>query len=79
MRDAAVKRQRNRCFYCGGAMLTPPKGRPRHHPDDATLEHLLPLAHGGTWRRENLRAAHRRCNEQRARELEAALLKLRHA
>lgn len=40
------------CFYCGLDLR-----------DDVSLEHLLALADGGTWRLANLALAHRKCNE----------------
>jgi 5-methylcytosine-specific restriction endonuclease McrA len=73
MRDAAIRRQRNRCCYCGEHMRNPPSGVWSNHPDDATLEHRVPLDEGGSWRRENLRAAHRRCNEAKDKERLKAL------
>lgn len=38
---------------------------PRLHPLDAlypTLDHIVPLAHGGTHTRGNLQTTHRACN-----------------
>lgn len=37
------------------------------HSDLATIEHVLPIGAGGTWRRENLKLACYRCNQRRAR------------
>ena len=31
----------------------------------ATFDHVQPVSHGGTWDEENLRLAHRDCNERR--------------
>ena len=39
------------CFYCG-----------KHLGEDVTLEHLTPLALGGSWADDNLALAHRGCN-----------------
>lgn len=36
-----------------------------HHPRYITFDHILPRALGGTDREDNLRLAHRRCNELR--------------
>jgi 5-methylcytosine-specific restriction endonuclease McrA len=37
----------------------------RAHFNAATLDHVIPLSRGGTNDIDNLRAAHRSCNEQR--------------
>lgn len=43
------------CFCCGEHV----------EPDDATLEHKLPQAHGGTDAMDNLAISHRWCNNKR--------------
>lgn len=47
-----LHRDGNRCFYC---FLPIP-------PGEESIEHLLPLAHGGTHHLSNLVLAHRPCN-----------------
>lgn len=37
------------------------------HSNLATIEHVLPIGAGGTWRRDNLKLACYRCNQRRAR------------
>ncbi|MEU1030202.1 HNH endonuclease [Streptomyces mirabilis] len=40
-------------------------GVPAHASQDLTVDHIIPLAKGGTHRRENLRVLCRRCNSSR--------------
>lgn len=57
---ALVERDGDACFFCGQ-----PLG------DDITIEHLVPIAHGGTNHQSNLALAHEACN-QRADHLSVA-------
>lgn len=50
-----------RCFYCDGPVfLVPADSR-----DLATIDHRVPLARGGSWKRFNLICACRGCNEDK--------------
>lgn len=62
-RERLIMRQKNKCYWCSGEM-TNKSG----HPTEATLEHLLRRAIGGSGHTANLAAACRECNEQRGRE-----------
>lgn len=53
-----------------------PKDRPPLHPESLTLDHLVPLAHGGNHSTANVAAAHRRCNIRRGPGRIAAQLRL---
>lgn len=55
--------QEGLCWLCGGRML-----RHGQEPDSATLDHVIPKARGGPNAIENLKLAHRYCNEERGRE-----------
>lgn len=52
---SVLDRDGNDCFYCG---------RPFTEGKPATLEHLVPVVHGGTNHLSNLAAAHEDCNEE---------------
>lgn len=43
------------------------------HSTLATIEHVVPLGAGGTWRKENLKLACYRCNQGRARRFSKTL------
>lgn len=68
-RQALWRNQRGLCFYCRQpcALFTSdlPKGRP--HPENAaTLDHIIPLAKGGTFNPyRNCVVACRACNRER--------------
>ncbi len=68
-RDRLIKRQKNKCYWCGRQMN-------RRHPDPlcATLDHFRARANGGGGNIENLVAACKECNEKRGREREQAKL-----
>jgi 5-methylcytosine-specific restriction endonuclease McrA len=52
------------CWVCGAPVA----------PEDATLEHIKPLAEGGNSHQENLAISHATCNNQRhAKAARAAL------
>lgn len=53
----------HRCGYCHtSAKIT---------GEALTIEHLLPLARGGSWNEENLWLACRRCNERKGTQIDA--------
>ena len=54
------------CWWCGSMMLV---GGDPLHKLAVTTEHLIPRSKGGGNDRDNLVAAHRRCNESRGDEL----------
>ena len=54
--------QGNKCYLCAKRFT---KANP------PTIEHLLPLAKGGDNNRENLVAAHQRCNSSKGAKTEA--------
>ena len=51
------------CWLCGEEMLFPEVRR--IHPWLATIDHVYPLAMGGTNRSDNLKLAHLSCNTKR--------------
>lgn len=61
-RTALFKAQGGRCFWCQQPMVL---GGRQNRPEFATLDHVIPKAHGGrnTW--QNLVCACRRCNSTR--------------
>lgn len=56
--------QQGFCFYCGTAMAAPLTQRVRHRKrqDAATIDHVVPRAHGGATEWPNEVAACRACN-----------------
>lgn len=50
--NALIKRDGKACFFCGADT----------DEDDRSLEHLVPIAHGGPNHLSNLVLAHRKCN-----------------
>lgn len=61
------REQNGECHWCGGAMLL--GGEVETQPRTTTVEHLIPLARGGTNKKDNLVAACRRCNDLRGNSL----------
>jgi hypothetical protein len=57
--DAVRQRDGDNCHLCG--LLVPPTAR-KPHPLSAEVDHILPIARGGTHDPENLALAHRNCN-----------------
>lgn len=49
--NSLIERDGNECFYCGGLL-----------DDDATIEHMLSIVHGGPNNLENLCLTHAKCN-----------------
>jgi 5-methylcytosine-specific restriction endonuclease McrA len=62
-RKVLWRRQRYRCALCGGGLRW----------KDATLDHIVPRAHGGSNRLSNLQAVHGRCNRFKGSAVEAPL------
>src|SRR5882672_5214245 len=64
LRDEAYVKQRGLCYWCGGFMLTK-----LEKYDSASYlcstEHVIPIRNGGKTTRENIVAAHRKCNNGR--------------
>lgn len=59
--------QRGLCWLCGGLMRLDVDLAT--HPDAATFDHVIPRAHNGTGRQNNLLLAHKRCNAARGGRL----------
>lgn len=56
LRERVAERDGEECWWCI---------MPGTDDDPLTLEHVPRLARGGTWNLENLRLAHRSCNQDR--------------
>lgn len=54
-RKLAMYRENQMCHWCGLVM----------DPEEVTVDHLVPLARGGSNRKENSVLAHKSCNEKR--------------
>lgn len=54
--EALIKRDGYACYLCED---------PYTEDDGPTIEHVTPLARGGTWDMENLKLAHRLCNQRK--------------
>nr|WP_277996476.1 HNH endonuclease signature motif containing protein [Bradyrhizobium sp. STM 3843] len=39
------------------------------HPLEATIDHLIPRLRGGTYRKDNIKAAHAHCNRSKGSKL----------
>ena len=52
--DALLKRDGSECFFCGHAIPE----------EDISLEHLVPISHGGNNHLSNLALAHVKCNQR---------------
>ena len=59
------RRDGDLCHVCGRPALD---GMSDYNPMQATLDHVVEHAAGGSNDVSNLKLAHRRCNEQRSRE-----------
>lgn len=71
IREKLLKRDGNRCCYCGGAMELRTFSPGEHPtPESVTIEHVVPFAQGGSNRLHNLKLAHRQCNMARALGME---------
>lgn len=58
--DALIERDGGRCWFCDG--LFPPEGEPHEPGLKLTMEHLVPVIHGGPDHLSNLVLAHEKCN-----------------
>ena len=65
-RKAIIARDRSICHICGKHII----------PTEMSLDHLVPLARGGSHAAQNLACAHRRCNSQRSTDAKPAQLRL---
>lgn len=54
--EALVERDGYACYLCDDQYTD---------TDGPTIEHVVPLARGGTWDMENLKLAHRLCNQRK--------------
>lgn len=63
LRAALFKRDDFRCFWCNTTCRPPGMGKPTDAT--ATVDHLIPVAKGGSNEFSNLVTACRRCNELR--------------
>ena len=63
------ERQEGRCALCGRGMHSLNRRKSRaQHPNDPTIDHIVPVSKGGDGRRDNLQLAHRKCNMARGNE-----------
>lgn len=53
-------RDGNKCWICGKKM-----NRKTNHPMSMSIDHLVQRKYGGSNKLENLRLAHKRCNNER--------------
>ncbi len=58
-RDEIAERDKHLCHICGEWVSV----------HDATLDHLVPLARGGSHTRDNIKLAHMTCNSQKGARL----------
>ena len=78
-RDRLVKafqKQRGKCCWCGCQMKLPVVGE-KPEPNTATREHMIPKLFGGTHSKANIRAACRKCNNERGARMVDALERAR--
>jgi HNH endonuclease len=54
--EILVERDGYACYLCDD---------PYDETDGPTIEHVIPLARGGTWDMDNLKLAHRLCNQRK--------------
>ncbi len=66
LREAILKREQGRCFYCQQRLV---KG-------EIWLDHLVPLAHGGSPDEENVVACCQSCNRRKHTRTAAAFLRV---
>ena len=63
LRAALAERDGAHCWMCAVPLLL--RREDQHDPHYATLDHIVPRAHGGPATLENLRLACRACNNRR--------------
>lgn len=51
-----------RCYYCNKRVL---RDLPQHHPNKATIDHILPVSKGGTHALVNLVICCYPCNQEK--------------
>jgi 5-methylcytosine-specific restriction endonuclease McrA len=69
---ATIARSRPACWLCGeGIDYT----LPHLDPKSFTIDHVIPLAKGGTDTLDNVRAAHRSCNSTKRARLIAPIVR----
>lgn len=59
-REQVIKRDGLVCWLCRGVLRRNAQGE-----DTITIDHIVPLADGGSHAISNLRLAHKRCNQER--------------
>lgn len=64
LRHRLWQRQKGRCYYCSGEMVS---AKQPNNPDSATFEHLRPVLLGGGFTPDNIVLAHKRCNGDKAK------------
>jgi 5-methylcytosine-specific restriction endonuclease McrA len=70
VRATIVARDDWRCYLCDQPIPHWERDCPlRGCPWDAQIDHVMPVAHGGTNRPSNLRAAHAYCNQRKGARL----------
>lgn len=67
LRAQLAERDGWRCCRCGGPI---PRTAKYPHPLSLTLEHLVPLMHGGRSTPETCSVSHHRCNTRHGRSLQ---------
>lgn len=67
---AAIARDQPPCWLCGGAI---DYTLPHLDPGAYVVDHVIPLAKGGTDTLSNKRAAHRACNRAKSDKLQDAI------
>ena len=67
VRDREAEYLVGKCIHCQSRVSVPLDPR---EPAHATLEHIVPRAHGGTDELENLAVACRRCNQGKGKRLD---------
>lgn len=65
---AVWRRDKWACRYCGCAVVKAVDHR-SHHDRVATVDHIVPLAKGGTSAKSNLVTACRRCNNDKGDQI----------
>lgn len=69
VRQRLWRKQRGMCHLCGTRMIHFSRIQDVRQPRGATIDHILPLARGGSGEVSNLALACRCCNEAKADSL----------
>ena len=64
--EQIYKRDKYKCWICGCKVVSTYGKDARLNKDAATLDHIIPLAKGGTHTKENIKTACRQCNALKA-------------